>query len=211
MSEAEPQARTQVERPRLGHGLKAAMTSLALLGVAASLYAIVASCTKQGGDAGLQSLAQGDMAKLTVPPAGTSYPPTTFVDADGKPVHLADFKGKALVVNFWATWCAPCVKEMPTLAALQAAYAGKPLKVVAISMDQAAQTEEAKAFIAKHAPLGFYQDAKYAFLSDLKPHLPGFPTTVLFDREGNERGFMAGEANWSGSDAKAVMDKLISE
>ena len=159
------------------------------------------------------------MAKLQVPEGAASYPDAAFADGAGKPVKLSDFKGKAVILNLWATWCAPCVKEMPTLAALQTQYAGKPLKVVAISMDQAAQTDQAKAFMAAHPPLAFYQDAKYAFLTDLKPHLQGFPTTVLFDRNGVERAIMAGDpcpedqaqacAGWASPQARKVMDKLL--
>ena len=162
------------------------------------------------------------MSKLQPAPEGVGYPATTFVDADGKPLRLSAFRGKAVVLNLWATWCAPCVKEMPTLAALQSAYAGKPLQVVAVSMDQSAQTDQAKAFMAAHAPLKFFQDAHYGFLSDLNPHLVGFPTTVLFDRNGVERAVMMGQpcmddaagkdcaAGWASPEAKKVMDKLLS-
>ncbi len=179
------------------------------IGAAAILYVIFGSVFKPADSDSLQPFARGTLTKLQVPDQPASYPPTLFVDADGKPMRLSAFRGRAVVLNLWATWCGPCVKEMPTLAQLQRDYAGKPLAVVAVSMDNAAQTDQAKAFIAAHAPLGFYQDAKYGFLSDLKPHLQGFPTTVLFDRQGVERAVLAGDADWSSPQAKAAIDKLL--
>jgi thiol-disulfide isomerase/thioredoxin len=124
---------------------------------------------------------------------------------------LADFKGRAVVLNLWATWCAPCVKEMPTLAALQQAEAGKPIKVVPVSMDSAGETDKAKAFIASHPPLPFYQDAKYAFMGAMasgKTPLVGFPTTLLIDRSGMERAVYAGDTDWNSPEARAAVERL---
>ncbi len=73
------------------------------------------------------------------------------------------------MVNFWATWCAPCVQEMPTLAKLQAAFAGQPVKVLAISLDRPEDKEFAQRFILKHGPLVFYQDPEYALPFSLDP------------------------------------------
>lgn len=150
------------------------------------------------------------MAKLQAPAAPASYPDASFVDGAGKPVKLTDFKGQAVVLNLWATWCAPCVKEMPTLAALQTAFAGKGVKVVALSADSAGQTDKAKAFIAAHAPLDFYQDAKFAVPSAITPHIEGFPTTLLYDRGGRLKGVLQGDADWSSPEAKAVVQALAS-
>ena len=130
------------------------------------------------------------------------------MDGAGKPVKLSDFKGKAVILNLWATWCAPCVKEMPTLAALQSAEAAKGIKVVALSTDSPGQTDKAKAFIAAHAPLDFYQDDKFAVPSAITPHIEGFPTTLLYDREGRLQGIVQGDADWNSPDAQAVAEKL---
>jgi hypothetical protein len=100
---------------------------------------------------------------------------------------------------------------MATLARLQAASADKPVAVVAVSMDTAADTDAAKAFLARYPPLAFYQDAKYSFLTDLKPTPIGFPTTIIFDRQGRERAIMSGEADWGGPDARAVVDQVAEE
>ena len=111
-----------------------------------------------------------------------------------------------LVVNLWATWCAPCKQEMPTLAKLQAAYEGKPVKVVAISIDRPADTQAAKDFIAQNAPLAFYQEASMELPFLFEPEAQGFPTTLLYDKSGMERARVVGEADWSTAEAKAVVD-----
>jgi thiol-disulfide isomerase/thioredoxin len=181
-----------------------------LVGAASAVYVIGGSALKPDGPVALKSLAKGGMTKLK---ETTPKPPPAkgFVDSEGRTVHLADLKGQVLVVNLWATWCAPCKQEMPTLAKLQAAYAGQPVKVVAVSIDGASGTEAAKAFIAQNAPLAFYQDASMALPFDFKPEAQGFPTTVLFDRSGMERARVVGEADWSTADAKAVVDRLLIE
>ncbi len=216
MSEVEPRAAaiaspsSDLKGPRLGRGLKLAVVGAIFVGALGVLYVTGAALTKPGsGGDGLRALATGSMAKLQAVAEPVAAPSTLFVDGQGAPMRLSAFRGRAVVLNLWATWCAPCKSEMPTLAKLQAAYAGKALAVVAVSMDQGGQRDAASAFIAQHAPLAFYQDAKYAFLSDLKPHLQGFPTTVLFDRSGVERAVMMGDTDWSTPEAHKVIDKLL--
>jgi thiol-disulfide isomerase/thioredoxin len=98
---------------------------------------------------------------------------------------------------------------MPTLAALQKAYEGKGVKVVAISIDAPKDADKAKAFIAGHAPLAFYQDATLELPFAFTPPAQGFPTTILFDKSGVERARVTGDADWSTPEAKAVVDKLL--
>ena len=137
------------------------------------------------------------------------YPDASFLDPDGKSTTLPAFKGDVVVLNLWATWCAPCVKEMPTLAKLQAAFAGRPVKVLALSTDGVGQTEKAKAFMAEHPPLGFYQDPHFAVAPALTPRIEGFPTTLLYNRSGQLKGVLQGEADWSSPEAKAVIEALL--
>jgi thiol-disulfide isomerase/thioredoxin len=194
----------------VGRGLKLAIAAVLVLGAATALYVMVGSALKPAGAPTLQSLAKGGMEKLQV--VEPKAPPAkAFVDADGKTVRIADLKGQVLVVNLWATWCAPCVKEMPTLAALQKAYEGRPVKVVAISIDGKGETEKAKAFIATHAPLAFYQDASMELPFAYTPPAQGFPTTILYDKSVMERARVSGDADWASPDAKAVIDQLLSE
>jgi thiol-disulfide isomerase/thioredoxin len=199
------------EAPRLGRGLTLALVCAALVGVAAVLYVIVVAVAKPSSTDPLQALATGAMSKLKIVDPPAAPPVTLFVDAAGRPLNLSAFRGKVVVLNLWATWCPPCRKEMPTLARLQAAYAGKPVAIVAVSLDTAAETDAAKAFLAQYPPLAFYQDAKFNFVTDLKPTPAGFPTTLLFDRSGQERASVSGEADWASPEAKAVVDRLSGE
>jgi thiol-disulfide isomerase/thioredoxin len=114
-------------------------------------------------------------------------------------------------MNLWATWCAPCVEEMPTLAKLQAAFAGKPVEVVAVSIDSPEDTLKAKQFLAKHPPLKFYQDKAMKLPFDLKPPAEGTPVTVIYGKDGLEKGRVTGDADWSQPDAKAAVEKVLAE
>jgi thiol-disulfide isomerase/thioredoxin len=191
--------------------LKLALWGVAGVGVAAVVYIIAQASINPQGEADLKRLAKGEMAKLTVPAEAASAPATSFVDAAGQAKRIGDFRGKVTVVNLWATWCAPCVIEMPTLAKLAASYQGQPVEVVAISIDRPDDEAKARAFIAKHAPLAFYHDAKMALPFAFKPAAAGMPTTIIYGRDGVERARISGEADWSGEDAKAVIDKVLAE
>ena len=152
-----------------------------------------------------------EMAKLSIPAEATVAPVSSFVDGAGQTRRIADFKGKVTVVNLWATWCAPCILEMPTLAKLAASYEGKPVEVVAVSIDTPDNAEKARAFIGKHAPLAFYHDPKMSLPFAVKPAAVGMPTTIIYGPDGVERGRVSGEADWSGKDARAVIDKVLAE
>ena len=204
MSEVQPAK----PRPDL---LQWAIRGVALIGVAAVLYVIVAASIKPRSDADLRQFARGDLVKLVVPPAPTPAPTTPFTDADGKAVTMADFKGQIVVVNLWATWCAPCRLEMPTLAKLQAAYQTQPVRVLAISVDRDADLNLAKTDIANNAPLKLYRDPRYQFAFGLKPTAAGFPTTIIFDKQGRERARLSGGADWSGKEARALIEALLRE
>ena len=181
----------------------------ALIAAGLVLYIIVV-VVKPGAGASLQSLAHGEMAKLSTAQAGAPAPATAFLDPQGHDLHLADLKGKVLVVNLWATWCAPCVREMPTLAKLQAAYPGR-IVVAPISMDKDELRERARAFIAEHAPLVFYQDPKLALPFALAPPAEGFPTTIIYGADGKEKARLTGPADWGGPDAKAVIEAVLAK
>lgn len=187
---------------------------LAVAGVAALavLYAILHGANKpRGASAGLSGLNRGTMEELAPATPPKPAPATSFADGSGKTMTLADFKGQVVVVNLWATWCAPCKIEMPTLAKLQTAYAGRPVKVIALSVDRAEDAGEAKAFLAKHAPLQFYQDPQYAMAFAMQPRVEGLPTTVIYGADGLERARLAGEADWTSKEARAVIDAVLAQ
>ena len=179
-----------------------------LTGLGALLYAI-AGCSNTPGD--LAPLARGAMVKLEVSRHPAPAPDTPFADAAGKPHTLADFKGRIAVVNVWAIWCAPCKAEIPSLARLQAAYAGKPLAVAAISVGKGDDEPAGRRFIDRNRPLIFYTEPTYTLAYAFKPMMEGMPTTFIYDRHGVERARLSGGADWSGADARAVIDSLIAE
>ncbi|HSV03812.1 MAG TPA: TlpA disulfide reductase family protein [Phenylobacterium sp.] len=199
-------------KPRGGF-LTWALWGAALIGVAAVLYIMAQASTKPAPEAPVASAPAApthDVArKLEHPADGQAAPAYAFYDAKGRKLTAAAFKGKVVVMNLWATWCAPCKIEMPTLARLARAYQGKPVAVVAVSIDKPEALKEARAFIAQQAPLAFYNDPDAKLPWALKPAAAGMPTTLILGKDGLERGRISGEADWSGPGAKAVIDKAL--
>jgi thiol-disulfide isomerase/thioredoxin len=214
-------------KPRVGRGVRLALWGASALGVAAVLYVTGGAVFKPPGrlvgargEAGrawtLLTPAEAQTAMHEIPPLvgrgkGAPAPDVAFAGPEGGPVKIGDFKGHVTLVNLWATWCAPCRKEMPTLAALQKAEASTGLKVVAISVDRPAATVQAKAFIAQNAPLAFYQDAGLKLPFAFKPPVGGFPTTLIYDKAGRERARVASDVDWTGAKARRVVEKLAAE
>jgi thiol-disulfide isomerase/thioredoxin len=172
-----------------------------------AIVALVYGCKAQPGS--LSGLANGDMAKLVLASTPAAPPSIAVEGPDGKTLKLADLKGQVLVVNLWASWCAPCAKEMPTLARLQAAYKGKPVKVLAISLDKGEEDiGKAKARIAENAPLNFYH-ASFDLAFGLSPPVEALPTTVFYDSSGHERARLTAPADWTKPEARALIDRLL--
>ena len=197
-----------------GGFLKWALWGAALIGVAAVVYIMAQASTKPAPVTAANRTAPDahSVANLLTHPADGAPPPDyAFKDAAGKTLKIADHKGQVVVVNLWATWCAPCKVEMPKLAKLQAAYAGKPVTVMAVSIDKPDALDAAKAFIAQQAPLAFYNDPEAKLPWALKPGAAGMPTTVVYGRDGLERGRVSGEADWDGAAAHALIDKALAE
>lgn len=191
--------------------LKWAMVVLALVGVAAVLYVIGAASFKPKQDASLADLKRGGLEKLSLTTPPTAAPDIAFTGPDGKEVTLAHFKGQVVVLNLWATWCAPCKEEMPTLAALQAAYAVQPVQVIALSVDKDADLPKVHAQLAATPPLKLYRDPAYRMAFGLKPRAIGFPTTIIYDRQGRERARLLGAADWSSPEARELVERLLRE
>ena len=190
-------------------GLAWALWGAALIGVAAVVYIIAQASTKPPPQAATPATGSAFAQKLVRPSAPTASPDYAFYDSDGKAMKIADLKGKVVVMNIWATWCAPCQAEMPTLAKLQAAYKGKPVEVVAVSIDSESSAAKARIFIAQHSPLKFYHDREMKLPFKLSPPAPGAPTTVIYGKDGLETARVAGEADWSGPEARALIDQAL--
>ena len=209
MSE-DPQVAEAVAKPRRGI-LNWALWGTVVVGGAGFLYIMVQSSTKTAptgpGVTASAAPSASFAKKLQLATEPTPAPDYTFYNSAGKAMKIADLKGKVVVMNIWATWCAPCVAEMPTLARLQAAYAGKDVEVVAVSIDSETSATKARLFIAGHDPLKFYHDREMKL--PFKINAPGAPTTVIYGRDGLEKARVAGEADWSGPEARALIDKVL--
>lgn len=132
-----------------------------------------------------------------------------FTDRDKKALKLSDFKGKVVVLNVWATWCAPCRFEMPTLAHLQTLYSGKALKVLPLSVDREQDFADVKSFIDVQQPLEVYADQN--FQAPTKFGISGMPATLILDKNGRAVARLDGEATWDTPEVRALLDKLLSE
>ncbi len=156
----------------------------------------------------MDPLAKGQVAALNVNPAPQPLSPISFQTADGAKVTLADFKGKTVLLNLWATWCIPCRKEMPALNQLQADLGGKDFEVVAVNIDTQGP-ERVETFLNETGidKLHRYADPSTSILQSLKNEGlgQGLPTSVIIDRQGCRLGAMAGPAEWSSDDAKALI------
>lgn len=134
---------------------------------------------------------------------GKRGPDAKFEDlADGTEKTLADFKGKPLLVNLWATWCVPCVKELPTLAKLGADAPGG-LQVVAISQDMEGAKVVTPFLKDKGIAIHPYHDRDNALMLALKES--GLPVSILYDADGKEVWRIAGDLDWSGAKAKELL------
>ena len=130
-----------------------------------------------------------------------------FVGPDGGPATLAQFRGKPLLVNLWATWCAPCVAEMPTLDAL-ALREQERLTLIVVSQDMAGKREVDPYFAkARFANLQPYLDKQNVLMEALKTDT--LPTTVFYDAKGKEQWRVIGAMDWQGERAKTLIEGAL--
>ncbi|PLC48130.1 redoxin [Pollutimonas subterranea] len=134
-------------------------------------------------------------------------PLISFQDATGKTVTLADFRGRVVLLNIWATWCPPCREEMPSLDRLNAKRGGPAFEVVALSIDR--DTALVKPFYQEFGvqTLRGYFDPSSKVSNTLRA--PGVPTTLLIDQEGREIGRTLGPAVWDSRQVEALIDAAL--
>lgn len=156
----------------------------------------------------LRPLVHGEIAALSLASAPQPLPDLKFKGPDGAEIALTDFKGREVLLNLWATWCAPCRQEMPSLDRLQGALGSKDFAVVAVNIDTA-KLERPKAFLNEIGVknLGLYADNTAEIFQSLKQagKALGLPTTVLVGPDGCEIGTMAGPARWDSEEAMALL------
>lgn len=158
----------------------------------------------------LQGLRDGDMKKLVLHSAPKPVSDKAFTLADGAGTGaLADYRGKYVLLNFWATWCAPCRKEMPMLSALQEEFGGESFEVLTLATGRNIPARISAFFDEIGVDnLPRHQDPKQALARDMG--VLGLPVTVILDPEGQEIGRLMGDADWSSDSAKAIIAALLS-
>jgi thiol-disulfide isomerase/thioredoxin len=148
-------------------------------------------------------LARGEVAAFAVAQKPFRVPDVTFKDAQGHDKTLADWRGRTVLLNLWATWCVPCRREMPALDALQAKLGSDHFDVVAVNIDTRDPQKPLKFFKDQNIThLAFYADDSAHVYEDLKAagKAFGMPTTLIVGRAGCEIGNMAGPAEWASAD-----------
>jgi thiol-disulfide isomerase/thioredoxin len=177
---------------------------LAAVVASAALYWFMPGQGKVKTEADAVPAAEGSVSNFVKAASPADLPALTFTDAAGATHGTEVFKGKVTLLNLWATWCAPCRKEMPELAKLQREMGGADFQVVSLSEDLKGYEASAKYLKEVNADnLTLYADEKGAALDALKA--PGLPVTLLLNKDGKEVGRLVGPAPWASAEAKALI------
>lgn len=161
--------------------------------------------------AALDRFAAGDLAAFRVNTQPISLAALDFQREDGTPLSIADFAGKTVLLNLWATWCVPCRAEMPALDRLQQQLGGEDFAVVAVSLDASA-ADRPRGFLDEiGVGLDLYVDPRLGLLDDIRRigAIGGLPTTILIDPTGCQLGIMEGPAEWDSPAAIGLINAAV--
>ncbi len=187
-------------------------TGLAAIAIAAlSFVALNPSAEAEIRDySALENMRDGDMRKLNFHSAPKEVSQKSFITEDGGEATLGDYKGKVVLLNFWATWCAPCRHEMPMLSALQAELGGDDFEVVTLATGRNMVPAMQKFFNEIDVTnLPLHRDPKQAVAREMAVF--GLPATIIMDREGREIARLQGDADWSSENARAILLAVIGQ
>lgn len=162
----------------------------------------------------IDAAAVGQLAALNGTGQGRGYATMAFRGPDGTAMTMADFKGKKLLVNFWASWCVPCRAEMPELDEVATEFNGDDFMVLPINLDIGeGGLGKAQAFLdeGQFVNLPLYADSTFRAFERLKTEAVavGLPVTLLLDENGCELGVLQGPANWASTDGHNVIEALL--
>jgi len=182
-----------------------AMLGLGALFVLGALFS--ASRGPVEGASGLKRYARGDLANLELA-VGKVIPKGEFEGPSGEAISLDAFKGQTLVVNLWFEACAPCEEEMPSLAELSRTVSDEGISVVAVALDREYNKENSRSALKSwtNGTLEFYFDKSYGLAYDVGAR--GMPTTLIYNRAGEEVARLAGGADWASQNAIALIREI---
>ncbi len=215
------------DRPQQAAGRRkgplAAVAAVAGFAVLAAIYGVVGASRNLGEPAcraaldvarRVEPFARGEVAAVRLADAARRLPDLAFHDASGQPKSLADWHGRTVLLNLWATWCVPCRKEMPALDALQAKLGGPDFEVVAVNIDTR-NLDKPKSFLQEVgvSHLSYYSDSNAKVFQDLKAigKAIGMPTTLLVDPNGCEIASLAGPAEWASDDGVKLVSAALGQ
>jgi thiol-disulfide isomerase/thioredoxin len=199
----------------------AAVAVVAGLGALAAVYGVVGASRNAGEPScraaldlarRMAPLAQGEVAAVKLADEARKLPDLAFRDSAGQPKSLADWRGRTVLLNLWATWCVPCRKEMPTLDALQDKLGGPAFEVVTVNIDTR-NPDKPRDWLRDIgiARLAYYSDINAKVFQDLKSvgKAFGMPTTLLIDPNGCEIASLAGPAEWASDDGVKLVSAAL--
>jgi thiol-disulfide isomerase/thioredoxin len=210
-----------LQAARSRKGLLALAAAVAGFGTLAAVYGVVGAsrnvgetACKEALDAArrVEPLAHGEVAAVRPADEARKLPDLAFKDASGQPKTLADWHGRTVLLNLWATWCVPCRKEMPALDALQEKMGGPDFEVVAVNIDTR-NLDKPKKWLQEVGVnhLTYYADSNANVFQDLKAigKAFGMPTTLLVDPNGCEIASLSGPAEWASEDGLKLVSAAL--
>lgn len=178
---------------------------LAVIGVVGALLLQQPREPEIGG-----TLRIGAMPASRFVPMEADFAAVAPVDGKGQPADMAPYRGKALLVNLWATWCAPCIKELPSLSALQQALGGDQFQVVTIAIDER-DPAKIEPFLASHGAANLPVLIDRDRTVDKVAQVIALPTSLLVDRDGKARAMLTGDACWDSGTALDAVKAFIAD
>ncbi|MEO9970784.1 MAG: redoxin family protein [Hyphomonadaceae bacterium] len=191
------------------HMTRALITGMLLTLGGAIVYVLMSASAGPAPQTTYEKFAQGPLEGLDFAYAGEQIEGAEFIAPDGTLTSMPALRGKVLLVNLWATWCGPCEREMPTLAALQTARGGDKFDVIAISVDAEEDRDHARSELERWSgnQLQLYHAPDFKITYDIGAR--GFPTSILYNGNGIEIARYSGELDWASFEAVAFIDAVI--